>query len=93
MKRRTLIKALAGGSVFCPLLGAERSRQVRVGKRGTLKKLVVLFQRGGNDGLNTLVPVDPNQYNLYRNLRPTLGINQNALLSLTGNSFLAGTQP
>lgn len=36
------------------------------------RALVVIFMMGGNDGLNTLVPV--NQYTKYRNYRPTVYI-------------------
>ncbi len=34
--------------------------------------LVLIQLHGGNDGLNTLIPLD--QYNTYRNLRPTIGV-------------------
>ena len=34
------------------------------------RKLILINLSGGNDGLNTLVPV--NQYDLYSNLRPTI---------------------
>ncbi|GAA4280339.1 DUF1501 domain-containing protein [Gaetbulibacter aestuarii] len=36
------------------------------------RKLVLVFLQGGNDGVNTVIPLD--QYDTYRNLRPTLGI-------------------
>lgn len=58
-------------------------------KRGTIKKMLVLFQRGGNDGLNTMIPVDPVEYNRYQNLRPSIGIAQASLLNIPGNSFFA----
>lgn len=36
-------------------------------------RAIVLIQlHGGNDGLNTLVPLD--QYSLYRNMRPVIGV-------------------
>ncbi len=36
------------------------------------RALVVIFMMGGNDGLNTIVPID--QYSKYRNYRPTIYI-------------------
>jgi len=42
--------------------------------------LVIVRLFGGNDGLNTIVPV--NQYGLYANARPTLKIPQNKLWTL-----------
>lgn len=49
--------------------------------------LVVVNLFGGNDGLNTVIPLD--QYDRYRRLRPTLRHNQANLLSLSGVSDLA----
>ena len=42
--------------------------------------LVIVRLFGGNDGLNTIVPV--NQYNLYADARPTLKIPENQLWTL-----------
>jgi uncharacterized protein (DUF1501 family) len=44
------------------------------------KVLVVLQMAGGNDGLNTVVPLGNDDY--YR-ARPTLGVRKNAILKLT----------
>jgi len=44
------------------------------------RALVVVFLMGGNDGFNTLVPM--NQYTKYRNYRPTIYIPQNATIQL-----------
>ena len=45
--------------------------------------LVVVRLSGGNDGLNTVVPL--NQYSRYANLRPTLAIPQNQLWNLSAD--------
>ena len=46
------------------------------------KALVCLFMFGGNDGNNTVVPLDTTAYNQYRNLRTNLAINQAQLLPI-----------
>ena len=49
------------------------------------KTLVVLFQRGGNDGINTVVPVG--DYTNYSALRPNIQIPSATCLALNGNSY------
>ena len=68
-------------------LHASTQRHLRNRKAGPVKKILVIFQRGGNDSLNTLVPVFSNQHNLYRLLRPDLGFTQAQLLSVPGGYF------
>lgn len=53
---------------------------------GSVKKLVVVFQRGGNDGLNTLIPVDEPERLLYDTLRPSIGIPEAQVLSIPGST-------
>jgi uncharacterized protein (DUF1501 family) len=48
----------------------------------TDKVLVLVQLNGGNDGLNTIIPID--QYSNYFNARTNIAIPQNRLLSLTG---------
>ncbi|GAB4013525.1 DUF1501 domain-containing protein [Spirosoma migulaei] len=45
--------------------------------------LVIVYLNGGNDGLNTVIPLD--QYSLYNGLRSNIAIPQNAVLPLEGN--------
>lgn len=53
--------------------------------------LVLIQLHGGNDGLNTLIPL--NQYGLYRNLRPFIGVKDSGPRQyLTLDSTLPGDQ-
>lgn len=45
------------------------------------KILVIIQFKGGNDGLNTVIPLD--QYNLYQAARPVIGIPQSNVIQLT----------
>lgn len=48
---------------------------------GVEDRVLVLIQlKGGNDGVNTVIPV--NQYDTYANLRPSIAIPQNNLIDL-----------
>ena len=44
------------------------------------KKLVILTLNGGNDGLNTVIPLTQSQYDLYAGYRPTIKIPQNLVI-------------
>ena len=78
MKRRKFIQTLGGGLVLGNLLP-----DVLAGHRATRKtkgrKLFIVKLRGGNDGLNTLIPfADP----LYAQNRPTLKVPRDLVLQL-----------
>ncbi|MEB3334283.1 MAG: DUF1501 domain-containing protein [Cyanobacteriota bacterium] len=67
MKRRSLLQLLAAGALTPAALAQQSARGVSEGV------LVLVELRGGNDGLNTVVPWrDP----LYRQARPRLAIDQ-----------------
>ncbi len=51
---------------------------------GCGKTLVIVQMNGGNDGLNTIIPLD--KYQNLVNGRPNLVLPQNAILPLTGNA-------
>lgn len=45
--------------------------------------LVIIYLNGGNDGLNTVIPLD--QLSAYNNLRSNIAIPQSRILGLSGN--------
>jgi len=84
MKRRQFLRnslAVGLGSMlipkwFHPLLAQSESlRELAMNRI-----LVVLNLGGGNDGLNTIIPFEDDE---YYNLRPTIAIPQNELLTIT----------
>lgn len=88
MQRRNFIKAvmgLAGANTF--LSGSPLSWQINPAFAAEGKTLVVVFQRGGCDGLNSIIPYTESR---YYDLRPTIAIaepdaqNPNAAIDLDG---------
>lgn len=89
MKRRNFLKGLLAGAGTATLMsGNPLSFKIRPAHAAEGKTLIVVFQRGGCDGLNVVVPfAEPNYYAM----RPTLAIappdpnNPNAALNLNGS--------
>ncbi len=91
MKRRTFVRhatrtallpSLLGGSgmgafVQSPLFQGLGYQQV-----DTDKVLVLIYLGGGNDGLNTVVPID--QYGMLSQVRPDVVLPESSLLTLDG---------
>ncbi|MCE7065373.1 DUF1501 domain-containing protein [Dyadobacter sp. CY326] len=71
------ISSLADDS---PLVKSILDTNAAVGDRC----LVVIYLNGGNDGLNTVIPLD--QYSKYYNLRSNIAIPENQVLKLSGNA-------
>lgn len=83
MKRRDFLKStslVAANSVLVPGLvrAIAKSRTFGLSNR----KLVIIQLNGGNDGLNTIIPVENDEY--YR-LRPTIGIKKNQSILLNSH--------
>ncbi|MFC7357768.1 DUF1501 domain-containing protein [Jejudonia soesokkakensis] len=88
--RRSFIQALGLTGVGSVMLGAT---QISASKPSPLSValsnsendniLVIVRFKGGNDGLNTIVPVY--DYDSYANLRPTIKHAQNDLINLDAN--------
>ncbi|WPP50586.1 DUF1501 domain-containing protein [Catalinimonas niigatensis] len=80
MKRRSFLKNVsmaAGGSLMLnglPLSVMARSGEMqRLAATGNNDRVLVIIQmHGGNDGLNTIIPI--NQYSQYYNIRPNIAI-------------------
>lgn len=73
MQRRDMLRSLLGACCAAGTLMLDHPwrPRFRIARAATGKTLVVLFQRGGCDGLNMVVPYGDDEY--YR-LRPTLAI-------------------
>lgn len=83
MYRRDFCRAVLGvafGSCTCTVANPLRPL-FRFVRESTGKTLVVVFQRGGCDGLNTLVPYREDE---YYNLRPDIGISPSSAIDLDG---------
>lgn len=72
MNRRIFMKGLlAAGATNGLLSGNPLSFKVNTAKAAEGKTLIVIFQRGGCDGLNSVIPYTEQR---YYELRPTIGI-------------------
>jgi len=78
LKRTTM--AVVGLGIGPGPLAWARTGSAAVGDR----VVVLLNLYGGNDGLNTAIPLD--QYDRYRQLRPKIGFERNEVLALEGES-------
>ncbi|HAV61693.1 MAG TPA: hypothetical protein DCY13_04925 [Verrucomicrobiales bacterium] len=88
LSRRSFLKssgALTWGAItatlFTPVLFR---RNLYAGNDNNNRRVIVIFQRGGNDGLNTVIPRGDAEYNA--NNRPTLFIPDNLAID-SGNGF------
>src|SRR5512140_576799 len=78
MKRRLFLQALA--------IAGAAPMAVWAATEGLPRRLLILVElKGGNDGLNTVIPyADP----AYRQLRPRMGIERDAVLKITEGAGL-----
>ena len=81
ISRRTLLQGLGGGLVAGQL--SFLPRLARASSASAYQALVCIFMYGGNDGNNTVIPLDAANYSLYQQYRGRL-----ALTSANGNAPL-----
>jgi uncharacterized protein (DUF1501 family) len=89
MKRRNFLKIfpaatvtpfVVNGHALRPFANTKMARLLN-SCEGVEDRVLVLIQlKGGNDGLNNIIPL--NQYDTYANLRPSVGIPENDLIQL-----------
>lgn len=92
MKRRDFLKMTAAASAGIAVSGMPISAMGQEsifgewlsGRATNGKIMVFVLMAGGNDGLNTVIPLD--RYTELANARPNLLINSNDVLSLTGHA-------
>ena len=82
-------------SASAPLWLNLESARAFAQSSGSYKAIVLVSLPGGNDGNNTLIPMDAAEYNQYRSLRPAIAVNQGDvnLLSGTANGKTYGLHP
>ena len=83
MKRRNFIKLTSTASAIS-LLPSQVTASLNIAKNFldctiSNRKLVLINLAGGNDGLNTIIPI--NYYDVYSNLRPSIKVPSNGLNS------------
>jgi uncharacterized protein (DUF1501 family) len=86
ISRRTFLGQSAitavGLGFASPLVAAARAGGRGARGAGSRRTIVVVNLQGGNDGLNTLVPL--RQFDRYRSIRPTLALKRDRLVGLPG---------
>ncbi|MBD2769621.1 DUF1501 domain-containing protein [Hymenobacter sp. BT664] len=91
MKRRHFLQTTAAATVLPTLLGgmpigaygfSPQLFELTGGATNTDRVLVLIELSGGNDGLNTIIPLD--QYTNLMRARPNVAIAQNRVLTLRG---------
>lgn len=92
MKRRNFVQTVALSSIGVPLVlkdfnfGAVTKDLFKTSRAAEDRVLVILRLNGGNDGLNTLIPLD--QYSNLAVQRSNILIPQNQLLNITPTNAL-----
>ncbi len=87
LSRRQFFKAgcLTFGALgISPFTNGFLQREILAGNADSNKKLIFIFQNGGNDGINTVIPTGDPDSNTTN--RPSLYVPQNLALD-TGNGF------
>ena len=95
MKRRTFFSSTIPAAALLPAIVDGYSAKAFTGNSPLLQALlnpnidtdhvlVIVQLNGGNDGLNTVIPIDT--YGNYYNARPNIAIPQNKILALSGTN-------
>lgn len=103
MKRRNFLKIFPAATVTPFVVNGHALRPFANNQMASLlnscegvedRVLVLIQLKGGNDGLNNIIPID--QYDTYANLRPSIGIPEDQVINLDGtlpNADQVGIHP
>jgi uncharacterized protein (DUF1501 family) len=84
--RREFLKSCSGGmgaAAMMTALSYAARENAYAAQTGDYKALVCLFLEGGNDGWNTVVPLDQAEYNVYATNRGAMALSQGSLLPIS----------
>lgn len=88
LTRRQLLKSAAAAGMLGSLGSLTALQEAaRAASSGDYKALVVIFQFGGNDGHNTLIPWDRSRYDEYAAVRQGLAVPRDELHRLDGTDY------
>lgn len=91
--RRAILKGMGGLAASMTLPAGFLPSISLAAPVPAAKKLVVMQLKGGNDGANTVIPIDTTQYGHYSALRPDIGLPQNAVQYFGSTTLLGTTTP
>lgn len=99
MKRRDFLKkmpvavlpSIIGGMSMKAYGNSPMLDAMTAGLLETDRVLVIIQMSGGNDGLNTIIPLD--QYSAYNTVRDNIAIPENKVLKLKGTNDKTGIHP
>ncbi len=76
-----------GSALLATALGATALGSLRPARAAEYRALVCLFQYGGNDGINTVVPRDAERHAQYAAVRQRLALAASDLVPLDGSDY------
>ena len=83
--RRRFLQALGVGAAALPMVALPGFVQAASARPGGGNILILVELAGGNDGLNTVVPI---RDDAYRALRPEIGLSARNTLNIDGDTGL-----
>jgi uncharacterized protein (DUF1501 family) len=87
LPRRQFLRRASTLGAALGLGGAGLLPSLVSAQTGDYRALVCIFLYGGNDGCNTIVPIDASRHAAYASVRGTLALPRSALLPLGNSDF------
>jgi uncharacterized protein (DUF1501 family) len=87
LQRREFLRRTATLGAALGLGSAATLAPMNTARAAEYRALVCVFLYGGNDGTNSIVPMDASRYGQYSSVRQSLALPQGALLRLGSSDF------